>query len=61
MVNFANYKNGQITVNTYRLPDAMVTDIDDICKAFKAESDEILTASIDTEEELKRIETLQGE
>lgn len=51
MAEFANYKNGQVTINTYRFPDAVVTDIEDICNAAKTESEEILVASIDTDEE----------
>jgi len=52
MEQFANYKNGEITVNTYRFADAVVTDVNDILNAVEAESDEVLTASICTDEEL---------
>jgi len=55
MTNFANYKNGQITVDTYRLVDAVVTDIADILEALESESDEILTASINTDAELTAV------
>lgn len=59
MNNFANYKNGEVTINTYRFPDAQVTDVADILNAIETESDEILVASIDTDEELAAIEALK--
>ncbi len=58
MNKFANYKNGQVTINTYRIPDAQVTDIADILNAVEIESDEILVASISTNEELAAIESV---
>lgn len=58
MSNFANYKNGQVTISTYRFVDAQVTDIEDILNAVEKESDEILTASIDSDEELAAIEAV---
>lgn len=48
---FANYKNGKLTINTYRFPDALATDYADILDAVNTNSNEILTASIDTVEE----------
>ncbi|MEX1669098.1 hypothetical protein AB4876_09255 [Zhongshania guokunii] len=59
MSNFANYKNGEVTINTYRFPDAQVTDVADILNAVETESEEILVASIDTDEELAAIEALK--
>jgi hypothetical protein len=56
MSNFANYKNGEVTINTHRLPGAQVTDIADILNAVETESEEILVASIDTDEEFAAIE-----
>jgi len=58
MNSFANYKNGKVTINSYRFPDAQVTDIDDILNAAKKESDEVLVASINTDDELNKIEAL---
>lgn len=43
---FLNYKNKELSVNTYRLPDAVATDVDDIKSAFNKRNDEILTASL---------------
>lgn len=59
MDNFANYKNGEVTINTYRFADAQVTDVADILNAIETESEEILVASIDTEEELAAIKALK--
>ena len=58
MTTFANYKDGQVTINTYRFPDAVVTDVADILNAAETESEEILVASIDTEEEMVAVESL---
>lgn len=58
MSEFANYKDGQVTISTYRLPDAIVTDIDDILSALETDSDEILVATISTETERATIEEL---
>ncbi len=55
MNNFANYKNGTVTINTYRFADAAVTDVADILNAAAAGSDEILTATIETDDELAEI------
>ncbi|MDY0300263.1 MAG: hypothetical protein RBQ99_01625 [Trichlorobacter sp.] len=61
MNKFANYKNNQITINTHRFPDAQVTDIADILNAVEIGSDEILVASIGTEEELAAIESVAND
>ena len=58
MDNFANYKDGTVTINTHRFPDAQVTDVADIINAVETESEEILVASIDTDEELASIEAI---
>jgi len=55
-VTFANYKNGIVTMNSYRFPDAQVTDVADILSAMESQSNEILTASIDTDDELQAIQ-----
>jgi len=56
MTIFANYKNGEVTMNTHRYPDAMVTSVADILSAMESQSNEILTASIDTDDELQAIQ-----
>ncbi len=58
MVYFANYKNGNITINSHRFSDATVTTIDDIVNAYNSVSLEILVASINTESELDKIRGL---
>ncbi len=55
---FLNYENGKAQINTYRAASASVTDIKDIERAMSEESEEILTASIDSEEDRKRAEAL---
>lgn len=49
---FINYKNGELKKSKSRLPEAAVTTQDEVIKAYKAESDECLTAVIDNEEEI---------
>ncbi len=44
---FLNYKNGNVSIDTYRLVNAISTDVYDIINAYQKESNEILTASID--------------
>lgn len=61
MHKFANYKDRRLTINTYRFVDAAVTDIADILQAHNVESEEVLTASIETDEELNEIESLMTE
>ncbi len=55
---FLNLKNGQLSINTYRFPDAQVTTQDDLYKSYRKESEEILTASI--ENELRLVDSAQG-
>ena len=43
---FLNYKDGDVTVNTYRAVGAQATDINDILRAVREDSEEILCASI---------------
>ena len=43
---FLNLKNGVLTENEYRFPDATLTDEDDIRKEYEDGSEECLTASI---------------
>jgi len=59
MSEFANYKNGQVTINTYRFPDAVATDVADIMSAVASESDEILVACINTDEEKAAIDSVK--
>lgn len=47
MSYFLNYKNGNVSIDTYRLVNAVSTDVDDIVNAYQTESNEILTANID--------------
>lgn len=58
MTNFANLKNGQITINTYRIPDASVTTLEDLLECYEKETEETLTASIESDEDLRRVESL---
>jgi hypothetical protein len=43
---FVNYQSGLITINTYRLPHAIATDVADILDAIASDSGEVLTASL---------------
>ncbi len=52
-MKFVNYKDGKLSINTYRLPDAIVTVFDDVIYAAEHQTDEILTASIESESQLK--------
>lgn len=52
---FANYKDGQVTINSYRFADAQVTDVEDILSAVENKSDEVLVASIDTDDEMEAL------
>jgi len=58
MTKFANYKNGALSINTYRLADAEVTTVPHIALSALASTDEVLTASINTDAELNAVETL---
>ena len=44
---FANYKNGKVSIDTYRYVDAVSTDIADIRGAVAKDSKEILTANVE--------------
>lgn len=44
---FLNLKNGALTINSYRFVDALDTEQADLYQAFKNESGETLTASIE--------------
>lgn len=54
---FLNLKNGEVSINTYRLADAQVTDVLDIVSAKHNDTGETLTASLDLfiEEEAQKI------
>lgn len=50
MNKFINYTNNVVTLDTYRLANAQVTDFDDIVNALSSGSDENLTCSVDGSE-----------
>ena len=52
-MKFVNYKNGELSINTYRLPEAILTVFDDVIYAVEHQTDEILTASIESASQLK--------
>lgn len=41
---FLNLKDGILTINSYRFPDAEVTTAEDLLRAYYSGSSEILTA-----------------
>jgi len=47
MSDFLNLENGILTLNSYRLPNATVTDQEDLLKAFDNQSGETLTAIVE--------------
>ena len=49
---FVNYVNGHLSINTFRKPTAASTNAEDVIFAYNNESEEDLTASIDTEHQL---------
>lgn len=49
---FVNYVNGQLSINTYRKPSAVSTNAEYVIFAYHCESEEDLTASIDTENQM---------
>lgn len=49
---FVNYVDGRLTINTFRKPSAMATNAEDVIYAYHNESEEDLTASIDTESQM---------
>ncbi len=55
MTYFVNYKNGRVTIDTYRVVDAVVTDVGDVLTSFKNESKEVLAASICSDDELAAV------
>jgi len=59
--DFVNYENGQLSVNSYRNPAALGTDVEDLLTAWSRETEESLTATIMTEEERKRVTAAIGE
>lgn len=58
MSDFLNIKNGVVSINSYRLPNAQATDVKDIINAYTNETNETLTASLDLfiKEELEKID-----
>ena len=49
---FVNYVDGYLSINTFRKPSAASTNAEDVIYAYNNESEEDLTASIDTEHQL---------
>lgn len=47
MSHFINLKNGTVSLDTYRFPEAEVTDFDDILDQLSDEESETLTCSLD--------------
>jgi hypothetical protein len=58
MSTFINYNNGAVSIDTFRFPNALATDMADIMEAFESSRNEILTASLDiwAKEELAKID-----
>lgn len=56
MHKFINFRNGRITVTSYRHTDHQVTSLDDLITCAIAGSDDYLTASFDTDELCKHPE-----
>lgn len=50
MNTFINYVNGQVSLNTYRAPNATVTDFDDIVISLSKASEENLVCSVEGNE-----------
>ena len=49
---FVNYVDGHLSINTFRKPTAASTNAEDVIFAYHNESEEDLTASIDTESQM---------
>ena len=49
---FVNYVDGYLSINTFRKPTAASTNAEDVIFAYHNESEEDLTASIDTESQM---------
>tara|TARA_R110002124_G_C8784511_1_gene501060 strand:+ start:185 stop:364 length:180 start_codon:yes stop_codon:yes gene_type:complete len=49
---FVNYVDGHLSINTFRKPTAASTNAQAVIFAYHIESEEDLTASIDTENQL---------
>ena len=56
MHKFINFRDGRITVTSYRRPDHQVTSLDDLIACAIAGSGDYLTASFDTDELCKHPE-----
>ena len=52
MTYFVNYVEGRLSINTFRKPSAASTNAEDVIFAYNNESEEDLTASIDTENQM---------
>ena len=49
---FVNYVDGHLSINTFRKPTAASTNAEDVISAYHSRSEEDLTASIDTENQM---------
>lgn len=52
MSEFVNYNNGNVTIDSYRFANSQATDVEDIIKSIKDNSEENLCASINNEEDM---------
>ena len=52
MSEFINYNNGNVTIDSYRFANSQATDVEDIIKSIKDNSEENLCASINNEEDM---------
>lgn len=58
MCYFLNIKNGVVSIDSFRLSDALSTDVNDIVRSYVNNTNETLTASLDLfiKEELRMID-----
>ncbi len=61
ILEYANYINGQLTVNPARLSDTFNVDLIDLIESAKNQNNEALSAPIKTEEERETIMALGDE
>ena len=59
-MQFANLKNGTLSIDTYRHADATATDVTDLLRCFDVKAQCALVASIDTEEDKSSVEKAIG-
>lgn len=61
ILEYANYKDGKLTVNPARLPDTFNVDLVDLIESAKKRSGEALSAPIETEEDRGTVVALGDE